>query len=114
MEKSIEQSKFLKAIHKYCLRCSCDSRNEVKLCSITDCPLYPYRMGNNHNGGKSQNENQGSQRNVQKGQVSKTWIGSGYSIGGIDSLTIMIENDSIRYIDYIEYIEYKDYRIKYL
>jgi len=29
-------------------------------------------MGNNHNGGKSQNENQGSQRNVQKGQVSKT------------------------------------------
>ena len=67
MEKSIEQLKLLKAIHKYCLRCSCDSRNEVNLCLITDCPLYSYRMGNNQNGWKkNQNENQRNLKNFRK------------------------------------------------
>jgi hypothetical protein len=35
----------LKSIRAYCLDCSGDSRNEVKLCQIPDCPLYQYRMG---------------------------------------------------------------------
>jgi len=35
----------LKAIGKKCLDCMCFQKNEVKLCPIKDCPLYPYRFG---------------------------------------------------------------------
>ena len=35
----------IKAIRAKCLDCCCDSFQEVKLCPITDCPLYPYRLG---------------------------------------------------------------------
>lgn len=37
----------LKAIRLKCLDCSAGSSNEVKLCVIPDCPLYPYRFGKN-------------------------------------------------------------------
>lgn len=37
----------IKAIRAKCLECSGDSVNEVKLCVIPDCPLYPYRLGHN-------------------------------------------------------------------
>lgn len=37
----------LKAIRAKCLDCMCDSSNEVKLCPITDCSLYPFRFGKN-------------------------------------------------------------------
>ena len=37
----------IKAIRAKCLECSCDSKHEVKMCPITDCALYPYRMGHN-------------------------------------------------------------------
>lgn len=37
----------VKAIRAKCLDCCCGSAQEVKLCPITDCPLYPYRMGHN-------------------------------------------------------------------
>ena len=37
----------LKAIRAKCLDCMCDQRIEVKLCPITDCTLYPYRLGKN-------------------------------------------------------------------
>lgn len=36
----------LKAIRAKCLDCSY-TRTEVKLCPVTDCPLYPYRFGKN-------------------------------------------------------------------
>lgn len=36
-----------KAIRLKCLDCSTGSSNEVKLCVIPDCPLYPYRFGKN-------------------------------------------------------------------
>ena len=39
----------LKAIRLKCLDCSCGSSNEVKLCPITACPLFPYRSGKNPN-----------------------------------------------------------------
>ena len=39
----------IKAIRAYCLECSCGSANEVRLCPITDCELYPYREGHNPN-----------------------------------------------------------------
>lgn len=37
----------LKAIRSNCLICSCFSPQEVKLCPMLDCPLYPYRFGHN-------------------------------------------------------------------
>lgn len=35
----------MSAIRAKCLDCCCDSANEVRLCSSTDCPLHPYRLG---------------------------------------------------------------------
>lgn len=35
----------LKAIRLKCLECSCGSSNEVKLCPVTKCALYPFREG---------------------------------------------------------------------
>lgn len=37
----------LKAIRLKCLDCSCGSSNEVKLCPVEKCPLYPFREGHN-------------------------------------------------------------------
>jgi hypothetical protein len=37
----------LKAIRLHCLDCSGGSTKEVRLCVISDCPLYPYRFGRN-------------------------------------------------------------------
>ena len=35
----------LKAIRKKCLECQANQGIEVRNCNITDCPLWPYRMG---------------------------------------------------------------------
>lgn len=37
----------LKSIRLKCLDCCCRSSNEVKLCPVTNCPLYPFREGHN-------------------------------------------------------------------
>lgn len=34
-----------KAIRKKCLECMCGSSEEVRKCQITDCTLWPYRLG---------------------------------------------------------------------
>ncbi len=39
----------IKAIRAKCLECSNHQPKEVRYCSITDCPLYPYRFGKNPN-----------------------------------------------------------------
>ena len=39
----------IKAIRAKCMNCVCDQANEIKLCPITDCPLYPFRFGKNPN-----------------------------------------------------------------
>lgn len=39
----------VQAIKAKCLDCTCGQREEVKLCPITDCPLYAFRLGNNPN-----------------------------------------------------------------
>lgn len=39
----------LKAIRAKCIECCCGSMAEVKLCPITDCALYDFRMGKNPN-----------------------------------------------------------------
>lgn len=39
----------MKAIREKCLDCCCGSSQEVKLCEIHDCALYPFRLGKNPN-----------------------------------------------------------------
>jgi len=48
----IKMPKYLppvKAIKKFCYECSGRSAKERELCNETDCPLFPYRLGNNPN-----------------------------------------------------------------
>lgn len=35
----------IKAIRAKCLDCCCGSFQEVRLCTVQNCPLYPYRFG---------------------------------------------------------------------
>ena len=35
----------IKAIRAKCIDCCCGSYKEVRLCTVIDCALYPYRMG---------------------------------------------------------------------
>lgn len=35
----------IKSIRAKCLDCCCGQKSEVRNCVITNCPLYPYRMG---------------------------------------------------------------------
>lgn len=35
----------IKAIRAKCLDCMCGQAREVRLCPITRCALFPYRMG---------------------------------------------------------------------
>lgn len=37
----------MKAIRQKCLECQGGSSNEVKSCHITDCTLWPFRLGRN-------------------------------------------------------------------
>jgi len=39
----------IKAIRAHCLDCSGGSREEVKLCTLPKCALYPFRFGKNPN-----------------------------------------------------------------
>ena len=37
----------IKAIRQKCIVCSAGSLKDVRECTVTNCPLYPYRMGKN-------------------------------------------------------------------
>ena len=37
----------LKAIRAKCLDCCLGQANEVRLCPVSDCSLWPYRLGHN-------------------------------------------------------------------
>ena len=37
----------IKAIRAKCLDCCCGQAIEVKLCTVTKCPLHPFRFGKN-------------------------------------------------------------------
>lgn len=37
----------IKVIREKCLDCCCGQRDEVKFCQVKECPLYPFRMGEN-------------------------------------------------------------------
>lgn len=43
----------VKAIRAYCLECVGHQKNEVKNCTITACPLFPFRFGRNPFHGRS-------------------------------------------------------------
>lgn len=47
MENMKEKQSPLKQIRLYCLQCVCGSSDEVKRCSIKDCPLWSFRFGKN-------------------------------------------------------------------
>jgi hypothetical protein len=36
-----------KAIRAKCIDCSCGQESEVRECTVTNCALYPFRMGKN-------------------------------------------------------------------
>ena len=42
-----ENTNVLRAIRLKCYDCSCYQSNEVRDCSVTNCPLYPFRLGKN-------------------------------------------------------------------
>lgn len=42
-------SKVFQAIHKHCLDCSGGSQTNLKNCPDKDCPLFPYRFGEEPN-----------------------------------------------------------------
>ena len=35
----------IKAMRKKCLDCTCNQHQEIRLCTVIDCAIYPYRMG---------------------------------------------------------------------
>ena len=37
------------AIKKHCSDCAGDTKKEVICCELTDCPLWPYRLGDSLN-----------------------------------------------------------------
>ena len=42
-----ENTNVLRAIKLKCLDCSTYNINEIKECSVKNCPLYPFRLGKN-------------------------------------------------------------------
>lgn len=47
----------LKSIRAKCMECSNHQKGEVLNCKITDCSLYPFRLGKNPNRKRINNEN---------------------------------------------------------
>ncbi len=45
--QQVRAEPILKVIRRKCLDCSVDQPTEVRLCPVTKCPLWPYRMGKN-------------------------------------------------------------------
>jgi len=39
----------LKSIRAKCLECAVYQKHEVLKCHLTDCPLFPFRLGRNPN-----------------------------------------------------------------
>lgn len=41
------QTNPVKVIREKCLDCCCGNAKEVKLCTVEECPLHPFRFGRN-------------------------------------------------------------------
>jgi hypothetical protein len=59
----------VKSIRKFCVECCGGSKKEVRECIMTDCELYPYRLGKNPNrtgiGNLKGNKNLKKRRHIQ-------------------------------------------------
>lgn len=40
----------IKAIRAKCMDCTCHQLREIRECHLTECPLWPYRMGTRPSG----------------------------------------------------------------
>ena len=58
-----------KAIRLKCLDCCCGNPNEVRLCTIPNCPLYPFRFGKDPYR-KPRSE---AQREIARQNMSRLW-----------------------------------------
>ncbi len=45
MRNGIKILRPYKAMRRKCLECTAGSVREVRLCHMSDCPLWPHRMG---------------------------------------------------------------------
>lgn len=64
----------VKVIRLKCLDCCCGNSNEVKECTVTRCPLHPFRFGKNPYRVKkelSAEEKEKFLEQMRKGQLSK-------------------------------------------
>lgn len=48
----------LKVIREKCMDCCVGQPSEVRLCHLTECPLWPYRMGKNPFHGRTMTDEQ--------------------------------------------------------
>ena len=63
----------IKAIRAKCLDCSGYQPKEIRLCTLTDCSLWPYRMVHKPKGGSDEES------------VQKSW--EGVDLGSLDRLS---------------------------
>ena len=54
----------LRAIRAKCLDCSYGQLKEVRLCPVTKCPLYEYRMGHRPKGEEILDENEDEEKSA--------------------------------------------------
>ena len=68
----------LKAIRANCLECSGGRRSEIERCHLTECSLWPYRLGRDPTPSRT--------RSVQNlAPVGRVLGGKGHSVSGVQS-----------------------------
>ena len=67
----------LKAIRAKCMECCCGQAKEIKLCNLSDCPLFPYRMGKRPKVDKYIDEGDIEEK---KHRLASTFLGNMYQI----------------------------------
>ena len=67
----------LKAIRQNCIDCSAGSYKEVEECDMMNCPLFPYRKGNDPNPARrSKNRACGGMKNATEKEIKEEQEGS--------------------------------------
>jgi hypothetical protein len=68
MDKEKSRLTPLKAIRAKCIDCSAGYLGEVRLCPVTTCPIWPYRMGRRPNLSSDVPQKMRSVNQITKGQ----------------------------------------------
>lgn len=65
-----------KAIRAFCVECMGEQIKEVEICTAPNCPLFPYRLGQNHPSYKDGKKPRGAARNGFKNRLrdSRGWF----------------------------------------